>query len=101
MRNDGYTFLCVNWFIKSNRVQTSVNQVRKTEGCVAIERLNNATCDPLYTGNGRFKYMTYVKKGFRGSKEINTVYYNSEMITIEEMETALKEAGIYVGIADE
>ena len=45
--------------------------------------------------------MTYVKKGFRGSKEINTVYYNSEMITIEEMETALKEAGTYVGIADE
>ena len=42
-----------------------------------------------------------VEKGFRGSKEINTVYYNSEAITIEEMETALKEAGTYVGTVDE
>ena len=42
-----------------------------------------------------------VEKGFRGSKEINTVYYDSEVITIEEMEAALKEAGTYVGIAGE
>ena len=42
-----------------------------------------------------------VEKGFRGSKEINTVYYDSEVITIEEMEAALKAAGTYVGTADE
>jgi len=41
-----------------------------------------------------------VEKGFRGSKEINTVYYDSEVITIEEMETALKDAGTFIGIAE-
>jgi len=39
-----------------------------------------------------------VEKGFRGSNEINTVYYDSEVITIEEMETALKDAGTYIGV---
>jgi len=29
------------------------------------------------------------------------VYFDSDLITIEEMEAALKEAGTYVGIADE
>ena len=39
-----------------------------------------------------------VEKGFRGSKEINTVYFDPDLITIEKMEDALKEAGTYVGI---
>ena len=39
-----------------------------------------------------------VEKGFRGSNEINTVYYDSEVITIEEMEAALKDAGTYIGV---
>ena len=38
-----------------------------------------------------------VEKGFSGFKEINTVYYDPELITIEEMRDALKEAGTYVG----
>ena len=32
--------------------------------------------------------------------EIDTVYYDSEKITIEEMENALAEAGTLIGIAD-
>ena len=42
-----------------------------------------------------------VTKGFRDSKEINTVFYDSEKITIQEMETALKEAGTYTGTLEE
>jgi len=38
-----------------------------------------------------------VEKGFRNSKEINTVYYDPNVITIEEMEMALKKAGTYLG----
>ena len=38
-----------------------------------------------------------VEKGFRGFKEINTVYYDPDLITIEEMRDVLKEAGTYVG----
>jgi len=38
-----------------------------------------------------------VEKGFRHFKEINTVYYDPAIITIEEMEMALKKAGTYVG----
>jgi hypothetical protein len=38
-----------------------------------------------------------VEKGFRGFKEINTVYYDPALITIEEMEKALKKAGTYRG----
>jgi hypothetical protein len=38
-----------------------------------------------------------VEKGFRYFKEINTVYYDPAIITIEEMEMALKKAGTYVG----
>ena|SRR3990172_8168965 len=37
-----------------------------------------------------------VEKGFRFLREINTVYYDPEVITIEEMEGALKKAGTYV-----
>ncbi len=40
-----------------------------------------------------------VEKGFRNSKEINTVYYDPSLITIEEMEMALKKAGTYLGTA--
>ena len=38
-----------------------------------------------------------VEKGFRGFKEINTVSYDPDLITIKEMEKALKEAGTYQG----
>ena len=38
-----------------------------------------------------------VDRGFLNSKEINTVYYDPTVITIEEMEKALKEAGTYRG----
>ena len=38
-----------------------------------------------------------VENGFRGSKEINTVFYDPAIITIKEMEKALKEAGTYGG----
>ena len=37
-----------------------------------------------------------VEKGFRYLREINTVYYDPEIITIEEMEMALKKTGTYV-----
>lgn len=36
-----------------------------------------------------------VDKGFRHFREINTVYYDPNVITIEEMEKALKSAGTY------
>jgi hypothetical protein len=38
-----------------------------------------------------------VEKGFRGFKEINTVWYDSSVITIKIMEAALKNAGTYLG----
>jgi len=41
-----------------------------------------------------------VEKGFRYLKEINTVYYDPQVITIEEMETALKKAGTYTGTVE-
>ena len=40
-----------------------------------------------------------VKKGFHGFKEINTVYFDPAVITIEEMEVALKKANTYLGTA--
>jgi hypothetical protein len=39
-----------------------------------------------------------LKKGFHNFKEINTVYYEASIITIEEMEDALRKAGTYLGI---
>jgi len=36
-----------------------------------------------------------VEKGFRRFREINTVYYDPTVITVEEMETALKKAGTF------
>ncbi len=41
--------------------------------------------------------MKKVERGFRNSKEINTVYYDPRVIMIEEMEMALKKAGTYMG----
>jgi hypothetical protein len=38
-----------------------------------------------------------VEKGFQGVKEINTVYYDPDLITIEKMQDALEEPGTYVG----
>ena len=38
-----------------------------------------------------------VEKGFREFKEINTVYYDPDLISIEKMQDALKEAGTYLG----
>jgi hypothetical protein len=38
-----------------------------------------------------------IEKGFHEFKEINTVYYESSTITVEEMEDALKKAGTYLG----
>jgi len=40
-----------------------------------------------------------VEKGFKDFKEINRVYYDPTLISIKEMEEALKRAGTYVGIA--
>ena len=45
--------------------------------------------------------VTSVDKGFRFHKEINTVYYETDKITVEEMEAALKAAGTYKGIIEE
>jgi len=42
-----------------------------------------------------------VEKGFRFHKEINTVYYDPDEISIEEMEAVLKEAGTYNGVIEE
>jgi len=36
------------------------------------------------------------EKGFHYFKEINTVYYDPAIITIEEMEMALKKADVYI-----
>ena len=42
-----------------------------------------------------------VGSGILDYKEINTVYYEADKITIEEMEAALKAAGTYKGIIEE
>jgi hypothetical protein len=41
-----------------------------------------------------------VEKGFSGFKETNTVYYDASVISIKEMEAALKKAGTYRGTAE-
>jgi hypothetical protein len=38
-----------------------------------------------------------IDKGFRHFKETNTVYYDATIITVEDMEGALKKAGTYLG----
>ena len=42
-----------------------------------------------------------VTSGFRGYREINTVEYDPQTITAEEMIEALKKAGTYRGTAGE
>lgn len=42
-----------------------------------------------------------VTSGFRGYREINTVVYNPQAITAEEMVEALKRAGTYRGTVGE
>ncbi len=36
-----------------------------------------------------------IEKGFRSFREIDTVYYDSTVITVEKMENTLKQAGTY------
>jgi len=38
-----------------------------------------------------------VDKGFHNGQEVNTVYYDPTLVTIAEMEAALKKAGTYRG----
>lgn len=40
-------------------------------------------------------------KGFKGFREINTVYYDPQEISTEELAAALKAAGTYRGVAEE
>jgi len=40
--------------------------------------------------------VTRVEKDYRNFKEINTVYYDPKVISIEEMELVLKKAGTYI-----
>ena len=44
--------------------------------------------------------ISHVTKGFKNFKEINTVFYDPEKITIEDMVKALKAAGTYRGLAE-
>ena len=44
--------------------------------------------------------MKEVKKGFRGFREINTVIYDPKVIAPDEMVSALKAAGTYLGTAE-
>lgn len=37
-----------------------------------------------------------VERGWSGSREINTVYYDPKQISVERMIQALKKAGTYV-----
>jgi hypothetical protein len=39
-----------------------------------------------------------VQRGFKNMKEINIVHYRHSLISIQEMEAALKKAGTYRGI---
>jgi hypothetical protein len=41
-----------------------------------------------------------VRNGFRGFREINTVTYDPNTITTDEMVSALKAAGTYRGTAE-
>jgi len=42
-----------------------------------------------------------VERGFLNSREINTVHYDPSVITVEEMEEALKDARTYSGTVEE
>lgn len=39
--------------------------------------------------------------GFRGFREINTVVFDPERVSVAQMIAALKEAGTYIGMAQE
>jgi len=39
----------------------------------------------------------HVSKGWKNAKEINTVQYDPDSITLKKMEAALKQAGTYKG----
>ncbi|MFC1813561.1 hypothetical protein ACFL03_12825 [Thermodesulfobacteriota bacterium] len=41
-----------------------------------------------------------VSSGFRGFREINTVMYDPNVITPDEMVSALKAVGTFIGIAE-
>jgi len=41
-----------------------------------------------------------VSSGFRGFREINSVIYDADIITLDEMVSVLKAAGTYVGVAE-
>ena len=41
-----------------------------------------------------------VTRGFKYFKEINTVYYDPQQITVDDMIKALKAAGTYRGVAE-
>jgi hypothetical protein len=43
------------------------------------------------------KGVKHITKGFLGSREINRVYYDPELVSTKKMEGALKEAGTYLG----
>ncbi|MDY7036003.1 MAG: hypothetical protein SV375_07560 [Thermodesulfobacteriota bacterium] len=43
--------------------------------------------------------MNRLTNGFLGAREINTVFYNPDLISIERMIEALKQAGTYIGTA--
>jgi hypothetical protein len=45
------------------------------------------------------KGVELVNNGFHDSKETNTVWYDPALISIAQMEKALKDAGTYLGIA--
>jgi len=47
-------------------------------------------------GAAALEWLKGVEKGYRYFEEINTVYYDPAIITIEEMEMALKKAGTYI-----
>jgi hypothetical protein len=44
--------------------------------------------------------VSHVTIGFKDFKEINTVFYDSKQITIEDMVKALKAAGTYRGLSE-
>ncbi len=57
-----------------------------------------ATGSSMYTELRQISHngIKRIDKGFQNFKEINTVYYDSSAITIEEMEEALKKSGTYL-----
>jgi hypothetical protein len=45
------------------------------------------------------KGVELVNNGYDDSKETNTVWYDPALISIDQMEQALKDAGTYLGTA--